>query len=317
MSSISRIPVGISECLLGMPVRHNGGHKLSRYCTDMLSRYFDYVAVCPEVASGLPVPRPAIRLVATDAGIRVQGSKQASWDVTEQIHDASARILASLPPLSGFIVMQNSPTCGMERVKLYSAAGIPDGQTSGVFAAALMAAQPLLPVEEAGRLSDATLRENFVLRVFAYHDWRETIAGGLTAHTLIQFYSRYKYLVMAHHVESYRQIGRLLANAGKQDIATLADTFARLFMGALARRATRASHVNVLQHIKGYLKQQLSGSEKQELDELLEEYRTGTVPLVVPMTLIMHHFRQHPDGYISQQAYLQPHPRELGLRNDI
>lgn len=221
--------------------------------------------------------------------------------------------------LCGYIFMQKSPSCGLERVKVYQDNGMPiDGGGRGIYAQAFCARHPNLPVEEDGRLNDPVLRENFLTRVFVYATWQQLLAEGLTRHRLLEFHSRYKYLLMAHSPVHYKSLGNLLGSMPKDvDLDTLAAGYFSELMTALSKCATRGTHTNVLQHISGYLKQAISAEDKQEVQTLIGQYRQGIVPLVVPLTLLKHHFRQHPDRYIAQQAYLQPHPENLSLRNAI
>ena len=220
--------------------------------------------------------------------------------------------------LCGFIFMQKSPSCGMERVKVYEPNGHPAPATGqGIFAARLMQTNPLLPVEEEGRLNDPVLRDNFIERVLCFHRWQKLQNRGITPARLIDFHSCHKLLVLSHRVVPYCALGRLVADTGKHDIYKIADDYIQRLMRALKRKATRRSHANVLQHLQGYLKRALDRSDRQELVEVIDHYRLGRVPLVVPMTLLRHHFRRHPDPYITRQIYLNPHPPELMLRNLI
>ena len=316
-----RIPVGISACLMGAPVRFNGSHKRSRFCTDTLSRYFDFVSLCPETAIGLGTPREAIRLVSAtpEAEVRALGSNNPDLDVTAPLADYGRQQAASLSHLCGYIFMQKSPSCGLFSVKRYLANGHPEGTASGIFADAFCKANPLLPVEEAGRLNDAALRENFMTRVFTYHDWQEFSRQGITARGLIEFHSRYKYLVMAHSQTHYRALGRILADIGNQDVQIVANEYFTQLMTALARPASRAMHTNTLMHLQGYLKNLLSRADKAELSEVIRQYHQGIVPLIVPLTLLKHHLNHHPEAsaYARRQVYLNPHPYELGLRNAL
>ena len=313
-----RIKLGISACLLGNPVRFNGGHKQSPLCSEVLARHFDFVPVCPEVSIGLGTPRETIRLVGAPESPRAVGSRHPELDVTEALDGFGQQTAANLDDISGFVLMQKSPSCGMERVKVYGANGYsqPGGGT-GIFAAALMRARPELPVEEDGRLNDPVLRENFLTRVFAYAEWQRLLAGGLSRQALVAFHARYKYQLMASDPLQYRALGRLVADLGSQPLDELAPRYFSQFMAALRRPATRGTHSNVLQHLSGYLKRALGGEERRELQQLIDSYRQGIVPLVVPITLLKHHFRRHPHDYIAQQAYLQPHPETLSLRNAI
>lgn len=310
-----KIQVGISACLLGQTVRFDGGHKRSAFCTDTLANYFDYLPVCPEMAIGLGSPRPALRLVRQGNEIRMQASN-GQFDVTDQMIAYSQRKVSELGAISGYILCAKSPSCGMERVRLYSSQGAAKEGT-GLFAHALMTALPLLPVEEEGRLNDPVLRENFVTRVFAYHDWQQLLAQGLTAARLIAFHSRYKYLVMAHRPTAYRALGRLLAALKGPSLSQVAERYITQLMQALRQPANRKGHTNVLQHLQGYFKRQLSAAQREELAQLIQRYRTGELPLLAPMTLLQHYLREHPNDYLGRQVYLSPHPAALGLRYSL
>jgi len=315
--SREKISVGISSCLMGEEVRFDGGHKLDNYITGTLADYFDFIPVCPEVAIGLPIPRPPIRLVRQDDGIHVVGVKDPSVDVTDKLHAYGRKIARQLSGISGFILKRASPSCGMERVKVYAPDGCSIDKASGAFAEELMKAQPLLPVEEEGRLGDPGLRENFIMRVFVYHRWQKLLHSRLSAKKLIDFHANHKYLVMAHNQTAYQRMGQLVANAGKENLTVLAQTYLDEMMTALRRPATPRQHVNVLHHLLGYLKNQLDSEDKAEMVEVIEQYRKGIVPLIVPITLLKHHYRRHPNEYIERQVYLTPHPHELMLRNMI
>ncbi|MFA5679243.1 MAG: DUF523 and DUF1722 domain-containing protein [Pseudomonas sp.] len=316
--SFPSIKIGISACLLGQPVRYNGGHKHSSLCNGMLARHFTFTAICPEQAIGLGTPRQPIRLVGDPASPQALGTVDTGLDVTDALNTYGARVAAQLDDISGYILMQKSPSCGMERVKVYGSNGYPvAGGGRGIFAAALMRARPELPVEEDGRLHDPVLRENFITRVFAYARWQELQRNGFTRQGLIQFHERYKYQLMANNREQYRELGRAVAQIGSMPLEEFVPLYFRQLMDALKQPASRGSHTNVLQHMVGYLKKTLSRPEKQEMQHLIDQYRTGVVPLVVPITLIRHHFRRHPDAYIERQTYLQPHPEDLGLRNAL
>ncbi|MGC5703507.1 DUF1722 domain-containing protein [Pseudomonas sp. NFXW11] len=310
--------IAISACLMGAEVRYNGGHKESRLCSRILSEHFDFLPLCPEVAIGMGTPREPIRLVGAAEQPRAQGSVDASLDVTRPLAEYGAQMAAQLDGICGYIFMQNSPSCGLERVKVYQANGIPQRNGGrGIYAQAFCAGRPDLPVEEAGRLNDPVLRENFLARVYVYRDWQALLEQGLSRRALTDFHSRCKYLLMAHHPLQYKALGKLLGSMGKSDPALIGPQYFSQLMAALSRCATRGTHSNVLQHLSGYLKQAISSEDKQEMQHIIGQYRHGIVPLVVPMTLLKHHFRLHPDPYIAQQLYLQPHPENLSLRNGI
>lgn len=312
------IPVGISACLLGQKVRYDGGHKRSKYCLDVLSECFQYTPLCPEVAVGLSIPREPIRLVGSAEDPRVVGVKDPTLDVTDKLKAYADEMSRAHTGLCGYILMKGSPSCGMERVKIYHENGMPNVSGSGVYAARFMKNNPALPVEEEARLNDPVLRENFIIRVFAYYNWRQEVMAAPTLHKVIQFHSRHKYQLMAHSYEGYKQLGKYLANeASTQPLDVVLEKYILDLMTYLTHRATRKSHTNVLMHIMGYLKQDIDADTKQDLLEAIEDYRTNTVNLVTPLTLLKHYLKRHGSEYIQSQVYLDPYPHELGLRNYI
>ena len=318
MSITAKPRIGISACLLGAEVRYNGGQKESRLCTHSLSEHFEFVPVCPEVAIGMGIPRQPIRLVGDASQPQALGTVDPTLNVTAPLAAYGQQMADELQDLSGYIFMHKSPSCGLERVKVYRDNGAPQHEGGrGIYAQAFCAAHPDLPVEEDGRLCDAVLRENFMVRVYAYADWQALLAEGLSRGGLMRFHSRYKYQLMANNPMQYKVIGHLLGTMGRGDASEIGPRYFSQLMAALKRCATRGTHSNVLQHLSGYLKQSLSSADKQEMQHLIEQYLEGIVPLVVPLTLLKHHFRLHPDPYVSQQVYLQPHPENLSLRNAI
>ncbi|GGK07474.1 YbgA family protein [Pseudomonas matsuisoli] len=310
--------LAISACLLGDEVRFNGGHKRSHRCQD-LEQYFEFVRVCPEVAIGLGTPREAIRLVGDPARPRAKNSSDQTHDYTDALAKYGKRMADELEDICGYILMQKSPSCGLERVKVYQDDGLPaETNGQGIYTHEIQVQRPNLPLEEDGRLNDPVLRENFITRVYAYHEWQTLLASGLSHRALLAYHARYKYQLMAHNPEQYRELGRLLGSqlTGEQLVNVATLYFSRL-MHALKRCATRGTHTNVLQHLSGYLKRVLDADEREEMQDVIAQYREGIVPLIVPMTLLKHHFRRHPDPYVANQAYLQPHPEPLSLRNAI
>jgi uncharacterized protein YbgA (DUF1722 family)/uncharacterized protein YbbK (DUF523 family) len=310
--------IGVSACLLGHQVRYDGGHKRNQFLITELGRHVEYVPVCPETAIGLGIPRPTIRLVGDPENPRVLGVGDASLDVTRQLRDYAESQIPGFGELCGFVLKKDSPSCGMERVKVYE----PNGKSavrngSGAFARVLMQRMPLLPVEEEGRLNDSVLRENFVNRVYVYQRWQQLLAEGFTRGGLIEFHTRHKYMVMAHSQAAYQRLGKLLSDLSGDDLQTIAGAYAEELMITLKRRVNRKRHVNVLQHIMGYLKRRINGDDKAELTTSIEAYRRGETPLVVPVTLLRHYFRNHHDAYMAKQYYLFPYPESLGLRNTI
>jgi uncharacterized protein YbgA (DUF1722 family)/uncharacterized protein YbbK (DUF523 family) len=312
------IKIGISSCLLGQNVRYDGGHKLDRYLRDTLGRYFQFVPVCPEVECGLPVPRESMRLVGDAAGPRLVTTR-TGIDHTRRMCTWAARRVRKLgrEELCGFIFKKDSPSSGMSRVKIYDSKGSAKRIGSGLFAKAFMERYPLIPVEDEGRLHDPKLRENFIERIFTMRRWRSLLAGGKKPGRLVKFHTNEKLLLMAHSPQHYRSTGRLVADTGQVPPESLYDAYEHLLMTALQHRTTPAKHINVLQHILGYFKKQLTGDEKTEMLEILDNYRNGDVPLIVPITLANHYVRKYSQSYLSGQTYLNPHPIALQLRNHV
>ena len=307
-----KIPVGISSCLLGQPVRYDGGHKYDPYINRRLADFFEFRPWCPEVAIGLGTPRPPIRLVATADGLRVQGVKDTALDVTQQLADYGKRIAQNQPDICGYIFKSRSPSCGMERVKTYHESGMP-GRSDGIgaYAGEIMRTHPNLPVEEEGRLNDPDLRDNFIERVFTSYRWQQLKQQGMTPARLIDFHTRQKLSVMAHNQAAYRRLGQLVASVSRRNLQRVTAEYEDGLMHAMARHATRKSHSNVLQHLQGYFSRELSGGDRAEMSGLIEDYRAGLVPLSVPLTLIRHHLRHWPNDWALTQTYLEPYPREL------
>jgi len=316
--SEEKIRLGVSSCLLGEKVRFDGGHKLDHFLTDTLGRFVEYVPVCPEVEVGLPTPRETLRLVGEPETPRLVFTKSGE-DITERMTDwARERVVAlEKEDLSGFIFKSKSPSSGMERVKLYDRNGVPNKQGVGLFARVFMEHFPLLPVEEDGRLHDPHLRENFIEIIFVLKRWRETLAEGMTRGRLVNFHTHHKLLLLSHSTEIYRQMGQLVARAKELEEKVLFDQYLLLLMRGLRLKTTVAKHVNVLQHVLGYFKQQLSADEKQEILSIIGNYRAQQIPLIVPVTLLNHFVRKYDQAYLKQQIYLSPHPLELRLRNHV
>ena len=308
--------MGIGSCLAGNAVRYNAQTKSPNQYVRGLADNFEMRAFCPEMGAGMGVPRPPIHLVGPENEVRALDVDTHQNDFTEKIANYAQTVLSLAPELCGYILVKGSPSCGYERVKRFAPNGhrVASDQ-QGIFATALARLDPLLPLEDDGRLNDPGLRESFVTRAYTYHDWKQFTKSDLTARGLIEFYSRYKYLAMAHHVPSYKLLGRMLADAGKQDLQQLAGEFISTLMGALTHRATRRSHSNVLYHLSGYLKREVTGEERQRLKKLIDQYRLGQIPLVVPVTMLKHHFANKPNSYIDSQVFMAPYPDELQLRN--
>ncbi len=313
-----RIRIGISTCLLGEQVRYDGGHKRDRFLTDVLGEYVDWVSVCPELEVGMGVPREAVRLVGSASKPRMVGIDSGE-DWTGRMESYAKKRVAQLGKLDlcGYILKSKSPSCGMERVKIYSGKGAASKNGVGIFADAWIRGHPLIPVEEEGRLNDPVLRENFIVRVFAYHRLRRLMSGRFTTGGLVEFHTAEKYLLMSHSPKHYRELGRLVGNSKTTQPAVLKESYSRIFMECLKVHATVRKNVNVLHHIVGFLPDGIPDGDRREVLQLIEDYRNGYVPLVVPLTLLRHHVRAHGIAYIANQVYLNPHPKELMLRNHV
>jgi uncharacterized protein YbgA (DUF1722 family)/uncharacterized protein YbbK (DUF523 family) len=307
--------IGISSCLLGREVRYDGGHKQDRFLIDVLGKHVRWVPVCPEVEVGMGVPREAIRLEGNADAPRLLGVRSRT-DHTEAMRAFARRRTRELDAheLCGYVLKKDSPSCGLERVRLVTDAGT-TREGIGMFARALIEHAPLLPVEEEGRLNDPRLRENWIERVFAYHRFRELAAQRFSRGALVAFHTAHKFQLLSHGTAPYQALGRLVAQIAAYTPTAFLSAYGEAFMSALRAKATPARHVNVLQHVAGFFKQELSTGEKRELEEVLADYRAGLVPLVVPITLVRHHARAHGAAYILAQTYLSPHPKELALRS--
>jgi len=310
--------LGISSCLLGQQVRYDGGHKRDRYLTEVLGQWMTWVPVCPEVEIGLSIPRPTIRLERGDPLPRLVEPRSGE-DLTARMEAYADAKVAELRQLeiNGYILKEGSPSCGMERVRVYGNGGESRRNSSGVFARVLLERLPSLPVEEEERLNDPLLRERFIEHVFCHHRWRSLTRGGRTRQRLVAFHTAHKLILRSHNEAAYRRLGLIVAAAGAVPDDELFAQYEHELSVAMKTRASAKRHANVLYHALGYLKKVLDGSEKQELVRLIEDYRTGLVPLIVPVSLLRHHVRKHRVDYLVGQLYLEPHPKELMLRNRV
>jgi uncharacterized protein YbgA (DUF1722 family)/uncharacterized protein YbbK (DUF523 family) len=310
--------IGISACLLGDQVRFDGGHKRDSFLIDVLGKHVEWVRVCPEVEVGMGTPRESLRLVRLEGTVRMVTTR-TNVDHTDAMNAWSRRRTEALAreDLDGYVLKKDSPSCGMERVKVYGGHGMAARDGRGLYADALLARLPLLPVEEEGRLCDPRLRENFIERVFAYRRLKDLFAGRWTHGALVAFHTAHKMALLAHSMTAYQELGRLVASGAARPRAELRAQYESMFMKTLAIPATTRRHANVLMHMAGHLKAKLDAASRQELAGCIDEYRRGLVPLVVPLTLIRHYVRLHGIAYLAGQTYLEPHPRELMLRNHV
>lgn len=311
----TEIKIGVSACVLGETVRFDGGHKSSRFVTKELGQHFQFVPVCPEVESGMPVPRPTIRLVSNEERIALVETRDATKDHTDTMVNFSRQRVGRLQQeqLRGYVVCAKSPTCGMERVKVYGS-NMAEKSGVGLYTQELMEQMPWLPIEEDGRLNDPILKENFVTRVFCLHDFYQTMDGEPTAGKIVSFHSRYKLTLMAHHPTSYKELGKLVAKISDYSMDEFYPLYRVGLMAAMTHRASRKNNTNVLMHIQGYFKKVLDKNEKAELCRVIDDYRVGLLPLLAPLTLLKHHMQRFPDEYLQSQKFLNPYPQELRLR---
>jgi uncharacterized protein YbgA (DUF1722 family)/uncharacterized protein YbbK (DUF523 family) len=312
------IRIGVSMCLLGEKVRHDGGHKRDPYLTETLAEFFEWVPVCPEIEAGMGTPREAIQLAHLGGQVRLVGRKSRT-DHTDAMRSYARLRVEQLAGqnLSGYILKKDSPSCGLDRVRLHHGPGRVTRSGRGLFAAALADRFANLPIEEEGRLRDPQLRENWIQRVFAYHRLQMLWATRWRVGDLVAFHTSHKLVLLAHSPQAFQQLGRLVAASKALPRGELRERYEREFMAALTKPATRGRHTNVLQHMVGYFRDQLDDVLRRELLDCIEDYRRSLVPLIVPITLITHHVRRVNVEYLKGQVYLNPHPKELALRNHV
>ncbi|MEW5804392.1 MAG: DUF523 and DUF1722 domain-containing protein [bacterium] len=313
-----RIHLGISACLLGEPVRYDGGHKLNHYLRDIVGQFVNWIAVCPEVECGLSVPREAMHLVGDPQSPRLV-TVRTGLDYTERMLQWSEQKLDELEKLDlcGFVFKSKSPSSGMKDIKIYSGTGASVKKGVGLFARQFMDRFPLMPVEDEGRLNDAGLRENFIERVFVFKRWKDLVRDNFSIGGLISFHRDHKLLIMSHSTKYLSDLGKIVAQAKADDLTKVFDNYILILMTALKLKATIKKNVNVLQHIMGYFKKTISADEKQELLEVIENYHNAMIPLIVPVVLLKHYVRKFDEPYLKSQYYLHPHPIELMLRNHV
>jgi len=315
---MEKIRLGISACLLGENVRYDGGHKLDRFLTDTLGQYVEYVPVCPEVECGLPIPRESMHLEGDPESPSLVTSR-TKQDVTDRmVRWAEKRVVEiEEEDLCGFIFKSDSPSSGMERVRVYNEKGMPVKKGIGIFAKIFMEHFPLLPVEDEGRLHDPELRENFIERIFILKRWREALTQKESRGIVVNFHTKHKLLILSHSPKHYQTMGKLVAKAKELSIKELYQQYQTILMETLQLKTTPKKNANVPQHMMGYFKEQLSADEKRELLEVIDNYRQEYIPFIVPITLIQHYVRKYDQPYLKEQVYLNPHPLELQLRNHV
>lgn len=311
-----KIPrLGISQCLLGEPVRYDGGHKRDPFLTDTLSQFVEWVPICPEVESGLGTPREAMRLVGTPEAPRLMTIKTQN-DHTAPLNRFCHRKIHELKSLrlDGFVFKKDSPSCGIKQVRVYQHGSSPSRKGRGLFAKAFQTFFPLIPIEDEERLNDTGVRQNFIERLFAYHRWQNLLSSGMTRGGIVTFHTQHKYFLMAHSRPQYHKLGHLVASAKHYTPKQLALQYGAIFMEALKVKTTVRKHLNVLQHLVGHFKQNITQAQRLELQEGISDYHRGLTPLIAPLNLINHYVREYHIDNLAEQIYLQPHPKELILR---
>lgn len=318
MKMAAPIRIGVSSCLMGQKVRYDGGHKRDSFVADLMARFVEFVPVCPEMEIGLGTPRDSIHLAERNGDSRLVNPK-TGVDLTDAMTAWAHRRLALLEktPLSGFILKKDSPSCGMERVRVHRPGKPPTKEGVGRFAKILLDRWPTLPVEEDGRLNDPGLRENFVERVFAYHRLEDFFGSPWTVGDLVRFHTDEKLLLMAHEPVGYQELGRLVATAKGRPGAAFSATYRARFMQSMKHVATTRRHANVLSHAAGYLRDVGTPEERRELLSVINDFQRGLVPLIAPVVLLRTLVRTHKISYLADQTYLDPHPKEMMLRNHV
>jgi uncharacterized protein YbgA (DUF1722 family)/uncharacterized protein YbbK (DUF523 family) len=315
---MKKIKLGISTCLLGENVRYDGGHKLDRFLTDTLGQYVEYIPVCPEVECGLPIPRESMHLEGNPDSPRLVTTRTKQDMTGCMIEWARKRVMElEREDLCGFIFKSNSPSSGMERVRVYNEKGMPVKKGVGMFAKVFMNHFPLLPVEDEGRLHDPKLRENFIERIFTLKRWRELLNQEASRGNLVDYHTQHKLLILSHSPKLYQMMGQMVARAKDLPLKELYRQYQALLIESFLLKTTPKKNSNVLSHMMGYFREQLSSDEKQELLEMIDHDRQGYIPLIVPITLISHYVRKYNQPYLKQQIYLNSHPLELQLRNHV
>lgn len=314
------VRLGVSTCMLGELVRYDGGHCRDDFLMIELAPFVNFVPVCPEMEIGLPAPRPTMRIVRGPGGDDRLVVPSTGEDLTERMRAYAAKRIGELRALEldGYVLKKSSPSCGLERIKIYATAAgkgdsVVDRKGRGLFARALIEQWPQLPLEEDGRLNDFRLRESFIERVFCHNRWRVLVHRGLSRVRLVEFHTAHKMLLRAHSEAHYQSAGRLLGAAGTVPDEQLFAEYEREFFACLAVPASRGRNVNVLQHLSGYLKDVLGEIEKNELQGSIQAYARGMQPLSVALAMIRLQARKHDVEYLKRQVYLAPHPEELRI----
>ena len=310
--------IGVSSCLLGTPCRYDGAGSKSNFVVEELSKYFKLISYCPE-AIAFGTPRESIRLVDVEGETRVISNKEHK-DVTKELNDISQTLALEAfdDNLCGFVFKAKSPSCGIERVKLYeNNSNMCEKKAVGLFAKAVIKKQPLLPIEEDGRLNDPWLKENFLMQIFAFSDLKKFLDKTPDFKALVEFHTSYKYLIYAKGQESYKKLGAIVANHNKKPLEKVLEEYKIAFLLAIGEKGNINKTYNVLLHIFGYFKKLINKDEKEHILTACEEYKQGIIPLIAVVKLLNLYVKRFDDKYLKVQKFLNPYPKELALRSDL
>ncbi|KDN96785.1 YbgA family protein [Hydrogenovibrio marinus] len=316
-----RLKVAVSDCLRGTECRYNGGHAQNDFVNHHLAKYADFYPFCPEAAV-IGTPRETIRLVGEPQGIRVKGHKSET-DYTDGLKAYGEKIIPKLleRQLDAAVVKSRSPSCGLERIKVYQPNGewhgSKDPMTSGLFTGQLQAAAPYLAVEEESRLQDAWLRENFMLHAFTSARWRELLASTPNLADFQAFHRDHKYLLLSKNETLYREMGPLVANTRTENLSESLAAYQEKLFELLAHRSTKGQVRNVLDHVYGYFKDQLSAEEKAHYQETVTEFVEGIVPLIAVVKILEQFLNHYGSEYLASQVFFHPYPPDLALRSEV
>ncbi|MDP3300518.1 MAG: DUF523 and DUF1722 domain-containing protein [Sulfuricurvum sp.] len=309
--------LAISACLLGENIRFDGGHKRDRFITDQLSDFSEFIPFCPEdLAFG--TPRPSVRLVNIQGDIRVHSNKTGD-DLTDALQQTSRNELSKLDSqsLCGIIFKSKSPSCGMKSAKMYLENGFTEGKEDGVFARLCRERYPLLPMEEEGRLEDAWLRENFVMQIFAYDAYEQFKASSPAMADLVRFHTVHKFMLQAKDEKLYRELGNIVGNREGFSFEAILGMYELGFKTAISRKSSIKKTRNVLEHLVGFFKKELTKSEKETLHTQISDYANKIIPLIVPLSTIHLYAQKYKTTYLLDQTFLNPYPKTLALRSHI
>ncbi|MDC0336509.1 DUF1722 domain-containing protein [Pseudodesulfovibrio sp.] len=308
------INIGVCACSLGEKVRNNGRHSLDTYLTETLAKYVKFIPACPEVACGMNIPRERLQQVDCGGEIRLIAA-QSGEDWTDRMIKCNHKLLDSLGEenIDGYILRREAVSCALDKSKIQQTDGKQPRLAPGFFTRQMMERYPLLPLVDNLRLQNPIIRENFIRRVFVYKRWRALLDKGMQIGRLVDFHTRHKMLIRGHDLKGYRQLGKLLGESSIFNTDEIFDTYGEMLFKSLSLTATPRKNADVLMHAMGYFKKDIDGSDKSDLLNMINAYKSGKTPLLVPMTIINHYARKLGKAYLQQQYFLNPNPAELKM----